>query len=362
MSTIEQIPVLEETQENIAAATWLRFGRSPGTYAYPLALCLEITPHCNFDCTFCLNAWDIDEHSRQLLSTDDWYRILAQSISAGVQSFTFSGGEPTLRRDWRALLTYALDRGVRVELLTNGTNLETADVGLLRRLEEVQISLVSAKADVFSCATRTQGQYSRVMATLEQLSRSPVRLAVNCVLLPEAVADITEYLRLMEQLGIQRVTFSPFLPVGRASARRHSTLSTRQFSWCLEQIARWSDLNPHVSVGFVGPVPLCWVGSRRLYDRYRNKCVCGRMFAVVDPWGQLRACGCPGGPPGSVLENGLLALWNHPYMEKFRCGEFLPESCKKCEYLRECGSCAGMAVGRGVEGLGKPGRLAELSV
>ena len=328
----------------LASAYDLHFDEQSAVAPFPLSLCLEITHRCNFDCSFCFNAWAHEPDADGELPQQDWLAIIDHAVQTGVKGIALTGGEPTLRCDWKAIAEYALEMGVCVALLTNGTCLTPSDMPMLSRLAQVQLSLVSTIPDVFSTLTRTQTQHGIVMEKLKWLSGTGVRLAVHKVLLPESANDLDRHLALMGDLGVAEVAFSLFIPMGRGASRHSGRLGLAEIRRCVDRIGLWSERHPDKSVQFYHPLFSCIVKSRRWRRRFAGRCACGRTFATVDPWGRLRTCGAPFGPPGVLLKDSLLTLWNHPYMERFRNGDFLSERCRKCRHLEDCGSCAGMCL------------------
>jgi len=79
---------------------------------------------CNNNCRHCVIA-DQREHALDMigkedLSTEEFKREILKSRKRGFTSIIFTGGEPTIRKDFLELLDYASFIGFRVNIQTNG--------------------------------------------------------------------------------------------------------------------------------------------------------------------------------------------------------------------------------------------------
>jgi MoaA/NifB/PqqE/SkfB family radical SAM enzyme len=93
------------------------------TDEYKIDSCaFELTLRCNAKCLHC-GSDAKDERVREL-STDEAIKMIEDVASLGCKRFTFSGGEPFLRRDWPELAKSVNDAGMNLEAITNGLLVE----------------------------------------------------------------------------------------------------------------------------------------------------------------------------------------------------------------------------------------------
>jgi MoaA/NifB/PqqE/SkfB family radical SAM enzyme len=79
---------------------------------------------CNNNCIHCVIT-DQKEHAlknrgNQDRSTEEYKKELYDSMSNGCRAVTFTGGEPTIRKDLQELLAYAKSLGYIINMQTNG--------------------------------------------------------------------------------------------------------------------------------------------------------------------------------------------------------------------------------------------------
>lgn len=86
---------------------------------------LSVTEVCNFSCTYCLpNGWK-KTGPLSFLTVDEIRRLVAGFSDLGLSKVRLTGGEPTVRKDFNAIInTVATSPGVaKVAMTTNGWNL-----------------------------------------------------------------------------------------------------------------------------------------------------------------------------------------------------------------------------------------------
>ena len=87
----------------------------------PKVAALELTYRCNHKCLFCSCPWEADEeYLKEELSCQDWMQIIDTLMSAGVSSFTLTGGEPLMRNDLKDIIDYILGCGATLNMISNG--------------------------------------------------------------------------------------------------------------------------------------------------------------------------------------------------------------------------------------------------
>lgn len=87
------------------------------------SIIFEVTQTCNNDCLFCYNVWKCrDDYPKGELSTTETKRLIAKTIKeTRCKQFTFTGGEPFLRKDLSELVSFTKELGVSVTIISNGT-------------------------------------------------------------------------------------------------------------------------------------------------------------------------------------------------------------------------------------------------
>ena len=202
---------------------------------------VSLTDHCNLRCTYCMPAEGLPwMKSRQMMTDDEFVRLVGIFTSLGVEKVRLTGGEPTLRPGLVELVARFAAVRPRPELAmtTNGIGLDKlagplAEAGLNR----VNVSLDTVDPEIFRALTR-RDRLSDVMAGLEAAAAAgltPVK--VNAVAMREneaAISDLLDWclerdydLRFIEQMPLDaqhswnRTTMVSASEVHEMLSRRH---------------------------------------------------------------------------------------------------------------------------------------------
>ncbi len=103
----------------------------------------EITRSCNLFCAHCRSSSTSGSYEDEL-STEECFRLIDEIVEIGKPVLILSGGEPLLRRDLFQIAGYAVEKGLRVVMGTNGT-LITEEIAA--KLKAVPVSRVAVSID-----------------------------------------------------------------------------------------------------------------------------------------------------------------------------------------------------------------------
>lgn len=105
----------------------------------PILLAHAVTFGCNSKCQTC-SYWKLTPRMNEDLSTEEVFAMLDEAYDAGMRLYYLFGGEPLVRKDVAALVTYARRRGFVTAMNTNGSLL-TGKAESLRDLDVAFVSL-----------------------------------------------------------------------------------------------------------------------------------------------------------------------------------------------------------------------------
>ena len=149
---------------------------------------LSVTEVCNFSCTYCLpNGWK-KSGPLSFLTVEEIGRLVAGFSDLGLSKVRLTGGEPTVRKDFNAIIeTVAAAPGVaKVAMTTNGWNLARhATAWRSAGLSHINVSIDSIDPETFRQITG-QDKLDQVLTGLDlALAEGFSAVKVNAVLLRE---------------------------------------------------------------------------------------------------------------------------------------------------------------------------------
>ncbi|MGE8384655.1 MAG: radical SAM protein, partial [Pseudomonas putida] len=115
----------------------------------PLWLLAELTYRCPLQCPYCSNPLDFAAQGQEL-STEQWFKVMAEAREMGAAQIGFSGGEPLVRQDLAELIGEARRLGYYTNLITSGIGLTEARIADFKKagLDHIQISFQASDEQV----------------------------------------------------------------------------------------------------------------------------------------------------------------------------------------------------------------------
>jgi MoaA/NifB/PqqE/SkfB family radical SAM enzyme len=171
---------------------------------------ISVTNVCNATCDFCGYAKDKQlVHERLWVDYDETCRALDILYGRGVRYLTFSGGEPLLHPRLVDLVTYAVGKGMRPSIVTNGSPLTPRNVEKLKRsgLKTLFISVDSPDAGKHEANRGLKGVFDRIRAANAALRPAGVK-TVASVTINRLIDDFDRLIETLEDLGFETVTFT----------------------------------------------------------------------------------------------------------------------------------------------------------
>ena len=151
----------------------------------------EITRRCNLSCAHCrASAEDIDYSGE--LSTEECFALIDQIAAVAKPIIILTGGEPLCRPDVFDIGRYAVERGLRVVLGTNGTLI---DEDAARKMKQVPVSRVGVSIDFPTAGMQDdfrgrQGAFDEAIAGIGQAQRAGIDIQINSTITKKNAALI----------------------------------------------------------------------------------------------------------------------------------------------------------------------------
>ncbi|NNF98489.1 MAG: 12,18-didecarboxysiroheme deacetylase [Desulfobacteraceae bacterium] len=177
----------------------------------------NITRRCNLKCVHCYaHAKDVSFSNE--LTTDEGKTLLDDLASFGVPVVLFSGGEPLVRKDLPELAEYAVGKGMRAVISTNGT-LITGEMA--KTLKSIGLSYVGISLDgmqkINDRFRGVSGAFRKALEGIDNCQKAGIKVGLRFTMNKANVQEIPEIFDLLEERDIPRVCFYHLVYAGRGS-------------------------------------------------------------------------------------------------------------------------------------------------
>jgi 12,18-didecarboxysiroheme deacetylase len=177
----------------------------------------NMTKACNLKCRHCY-AKATAGPAPDELSTSEAKAMIDDLAGFGAPVILFSGGEPLMRPDLAELARYAVKKGLRAVISTNGT-LITPDKA--KELKDIGLSYVGVSLDglrpVHDAFRQVQGSFDRALSGVRNCLAAGVKTGLRFTIYRDNAAQVPAIFDLIEKEGIPRACFYHLVYAGRGS-------------------------------------------------------------------------------------------------------------------------------------------------
>ena len=177
----------------------------------------NITQRCNLKCVHCYaHAKNISFDSE--LSTTEGKNLLDDLAEFGVPVILFSGGEPLIRKDLPELAAYAVKKGMRAVISTNGTLITPQKAQTLKKigLSYVGISL-DGMEEINDRFRGVKGAFRSALEGIENCKKAGIKVGLRFTINKSNVAELPKIFKLLEEMDIPRACFYHLVYAGRGT-------------------------------------------------------------------------------------------------------------------------------------------------
>lgn len=185
----------------------------------------NITRGCNLNCVHCY-AHAVEISREKELSGDQAMAVIDDLAKFGSPVILFSGGEPLFRPDLMDLAAYAVNKGMRAVISTNGTLISRKKA---EALKEIGLSYVGVSLDgmeeVNDRFRRKKGAFRDALKGIRNCQEAGLKVGLRFTMNQSNIDEISSIFNLLEDMDIPRVCFYHLVYAGRGSALIDQDLS-----------------------------------------------------------------------------------------------------------------------------------------
>jgi MoaA/NifB/PqqE/SkfB family radical SAM enzyme len=250
---------------------------------------MQVVRHCNQYCRFCSNP-----SSGFMLDLDTARREIDDFVKRGYFGIILTGGEPSLSPLIPEITRYAVERGLHVRMITNGSQLATpglAEQYVAAGLKHFHVSIHSVREELEDFLTGVRGSFAMAQRALEHLGAAGATVNINTVINRFNADHLDENVRVLTGRFpfISHQVWNNLDPsMGRAETNRDTAHRLADFELSLARAMRYLH---HTGRTFrVERVPLCYMTEFAHCSTETRKIIKGeeRIVHFLDEKGTIR--------------------------------------------------------------------------
>ncbi|MEM5798315.1 MAG: radical SAM protein [Candidatus Aenigmatarchaeota archaeon] len=344
--------------------------QTPQTTAAPFLIVWDLTKKCNLRCKHCYQ----DSNSYTLpdeLTTEEAKKIIDELADAGVVAIAFSGGEPLLRQDFFEIARYAKEKDFHISIATNATLITPKIAKELKKIVDyIEISLDGFEKthDGFR---GIPGIWKRTCQGIKNCIAAGIDTCIACTVTKWNYKEIPDFIKWVEnELKPNRMIFFNFIPTRRGKDIADQDISPQERENLLKFLySKLLDKNCPIDIfstapqfsrismeSIDGPVIVTHFTDRMAMQNLKGKtkslaefiggCGAGRIYAALEPNGDIYPCVFIPLKIGNIRQNRFLDIWkNSEVLKKIRDRAKFKGNCGVCQYRNICGGCRARAYG-----------------
>ena len=274
--------------------------------------------NCNQKCIHCYAAGQ-KEAIVEELDTDKWKKIIDKCKEARIPQLTFTGGEPTMRKDLVELIDYS--RWFVTRLNTNGVLLSKELCKQLYEasLDSVQITLYSNEADVHNKLVGANN-FDKTIEGIKNAIEAGLNVSINTPIC-KLNKKYKETLVFLNELGVKYVSCSGLIVTGNAKTEKskETQLESEELYQILEEAVTYCNDNL-IEISFTSPG---WIKNEKIRELRIDVPSCGACLSnmAIAPNGDVIPCQSwlsENAKLGNMLDTNWKQIWSHNLCKRIR--------------------------------------------
>lgn len=312
----------------------------------------EVTMGCNLSCNHCGSA--CHNKLNDELNTAEALSLLDDLAALGVKWIAFTGGEPLVRSDIFELMAAAVELGIEVRLITNGTLINPATV---EKLAALNVGIVSVSIDG-TCEQhniiRGADCFDECCNALKMLHLAGIPTAVNTTLVKDTLRLLPQLKQELARCGVSAWQLQVGVPWGRLSTHNNWVVDVQDVGSIVD-FAYYENLKDDLPRIFLAD-SIGYYSNKEILSRQKaygcrefpvwEGCMAGITSVGILHNGDVTGCISirdSSFGEGNIRERSIVEIWNDPESFEWRRGMVqsrLNGLCGTCRYGERClGGC-----------------------
>lgn len=311
----------------------------------------HITESCNQRCAHCYHEkYDNDnELDRKQLIEAAGKMLAAVEKWGRYATFSFTGGEPLLRKEELFEITTYLDgqeRALYYDILTNGSLFDDSLISVvsrLKKLRRVQLSLEGSTPGI-NDRIRGKGSFQKTISAIRKLKDASLTVSIMTTVSRINKEDVVPLIELLERERVDTFSLERFIPEGQGKHIADEVLSPEEIRRVFESVYEVGKVHRPMRILMYRPL-FCLLDCND--TSVGAICSVGNNALTIMPDGTILPCRRLPIILGNILVDNLFKIWyDSPLLWEIRNPSNLKGKCKSCGYIPICRGCRAAAYAK----------------
>tara|TARA_Y100000034_G_scaffold79725_1_gene95671 strand:- start:4959 stop:6773 length:1815 start_codon:yes stop_codon:yes gene_type:complete len=294
---------------------------------------IELNSNCNLKCGFCFNQNYYNKDTKNKLTTEKVKQII-NKFPKFIKNIRFTGGEPLLRNDLEEIFDYVQKKGFKIWLNTNATLINENNINIIEEYVDNVLVQLNSWDKISEIENSCQDVFDDKIKGIKLLKESKIStIRIGTALIKKNIYDIEKIFVLVNNLKIDDWEFYREIP----TIKNKRPISKEDMNFFIKEL---NNLNQKHNKNYkiVNAFPFCCNK-----DLVKTSEICkgaesddGHIRFVIGTDLIARPSYFLNYTIGNLEKDEIKDCWNNEFMIKIRTLKFIPESCKKCEFVQKC--------------------------
>jgi MoaA/NifB/PqqE/SkfB family radical SAM enzyme len=170
-----------------------------------LSMEIEFNRKCNFNCIYCYV--QNDSNGRKELTKEESCDVITQAVEFGARKIIILGGEPMLYPHIMEMIHFIKERGMEIELFTNGTNITPSTAKALSEYGVVVVLKMNTTDEKLQdILSGTKGAYKYIQEAFKNLKEAGypyiAPMGVSTIICRQNINDLVKMWEWMREQNI----------------------------------------------------------------------------------------------------------------------------------------------------------------
>lgn len=296
---------------------------------YPDSIIWELTTQCPLRCKHCY----LPNKEHKFINGNEIDEILNIMERTGVYSVQLTGGEALLHSEIERIVDYLIESNIHIALSTSGMILNSLAKNVVKKIcghGNVRVSIDGPEL-YHNEIRQNNNAFKRAIDFIHYAISQQVICQVATVLIDQPMEMIEAHVKLIRDMGVSLLAFSPVSIQGEAKRNRINAV------YNMEQVIEIiEELNKKYSTD-------TFMIQASVEDSNRN-CGCGHKVVRIRPDLTITPCPMIESVMGSLKEKSYETILKEK--AKIYHAHYSPgiKLCKECDKKSTCGKCTAFAL------------------